>query len=121
MFLSSVVAAAVAYPYPYPVAIAYPDQVPHYAAAPKFDEPIARADHHGYEEHLGRVKMQVGTVFHRVNVSVKYIHWECVSSNGFPAGRLVRHSGWQFNCPPKIPPNSWVKSTIRRALPAQFI
>merc|ERR1712080_455267 len=59
VFLSSVVAAAVAYPYPYPVAIAYPDQVPHYAAAPKFDEPIARADHHGYEEHLGRVKMQI--------------------------------------------------------------
>merc|ERR1712038_1093209 len=59
VFLSSVVAAAVAYPYPMPVAIAYPDQVPAYISAPKFDEPIARADHHGYEEHLGRVKMQI--------------------------------------------------------------
>ena len=70
MILSSVVAAAVAYPYPMamPVAIAYPDQVPTYMQSPKFDEPISRSDviersHHGYDEHLGRVKMQVGLVW----------------------------------------------------------
>ena len=64
MILSSVVAAAVAYPYPMPmpmpVAMAYPQQVPTYISAPKFEEPIERSDvHHGYDEHLGRVKMQV--------------------------------------------------------------
>ena len=72
MILSSVVAAAVAYPYPMamPVAIAYPDQVPTYMQSPKFDEPMSRSDviersggHHGYDEHLGRVKMQVGLVW----------------------------------------------------------
>ena len=47
-----------------------PEQVPAYISAPKFDEPIARADHHGYDEHLGRVKMQVGTVLYRVPISV---------------------------------------------------
>ena len=66
LVLSSVVAAAMAYPYPMamPVAIAYP-QDPVYMSAPnKFAD--SRADvgaidrsHHGYEEHLGRVKMQV--------------------------------------------------------------
>merc|ERR1712066_263224 len=37
-----------------------PQQVPTYISAPKFEEPIERSDvHHGYDEHLGRVKMQI--------------------------------------------------------------
>ena len=47
-------AAAVAYPYPVPVA--FPDHAPSYhAPPPKYEPPV----HKGYEEVLGRVKMQV--------------------------------------------------------------
>ena len=65
MILSAVVAVAMAYPYPMPVpvAIAYPQQVPSYVSPPKFEERadigLDRSGHHGYDEHLGRVKMQV--------------------------------------------------------------
>ena len=51
------------YPMPVPVAIAYPQSVPSYVAPPKFEERadvgLDRSGHHGYDEHLGRVKMQV--------------------------------------------------------------
>ena len=65
LILSSVVAVSMAYPYPMPVpvAIAYPQSVPSYVAPPKFEERadvgLDRSGHHGYDEHLGRVKMQV--------------------------------------------------------------
>ena len=73
MILSSVVAAAMAYPYPMPVAIAYPQQVPAYLPSPKFEEPIERSGgHHGYEEALGRVKMQVCVGF--LHVDLDSIH-----------------------------------------------
>ena len=67
LILSSVVAVSMAYPYPMPVpvAIAYPQSVPSYVAPPKFEERadvgLDRSGHHGYDEHLGRVKMQVCT------------------------------------------------------------
>ena len=55
------------YPMPVPVAIAYPQSVPSYVAPPKFEERadvgLDRSGHHGYDEHLGRVKMQVRTEF----------------------------------------------------------
>jgi len=51
------------YPMPVPVAIAYPQSVPSYVAPPKFEERadvgLDRSGHHGYDEHLGRVKMQI--------------------------------------------------------------
>merc|ERR1711884_409346 len=65
LILSSVVAVSMAYPYPMPVpvAIAYPQSVPSYVAPPKFEERadvgLDRSGHHGYDEHLGRVKMQI--------------------------------------------------------------
>ena len=62
-----VVAAAMAYPYPMPVpspiamALAFPDHAPSYhAPPPKYEPPVHVPVHKGYEEVLGRVKMQVG-------------------------------------------------------------
>ena len=54
-----------AYPYPMPspmaMALAFPDHAPSYhAPPPKYEPPIHVPVHKGYEEVLGRVKMQVG-------------------------------------------------------------
>ena len=51
-----------AYPYPMPVPVAFPDHAPSYhAPPPKYEPPIHVPVHKGYEEVLGRVKMQVST------------------------------------------------------------
>ena len=51
-----------AYPYPMPVPMAFPDHAPSYhAPPPKYEPPIHVPVHKGYEEVLGRVKMQVST------------------------------------------------------------
>ena len=58
-----------AYPSPYPMpvpspmamALAFPDHAPSYhAPPPKYEPPVHVPVHKGYEEVLGRVKMQVG-------------------------------------------------------------
>ena len=56
-----------AYPYPMPspmaMALAFPDHAPSYhAPPPKYEPPIHVPVHKGYEEVLGRVKMQVGVL-----------------------------------------------------------
>ena len=67
MISTCVVAAAMAYPYPMPVPVAFPDHAPSYhAPPPKYEPPIHVPVHKGYEEVLGRVKMQVGTVLYKV-------------------------------------------------------
>ena len=67
MISTCVVAAAMAYPSPYPMpspmamALAFPDHAPSYhAPPPKYEPPVHVPVHKGYEEVLGRVKMQVG-------------------------------------------------------------
>ena len=47
------------YPMPMPVPVAFPDLPVAYAPPPKYEPPIHVPVHKGYEEVLGRVKMQV--------------------------------------------------------------
>ena len=57
-----------AYPHPYPMPAALPAAFPdlgpapsYHAPPPKYEPPIHVPVHKGYEEVLGRVKMQVGS------------------------------------------------------------
>ena len=81
-----------AYPYPMPVpspiamALAFPDHAPSYhAPPPKYEPPVHVPVHKGYEEVLGRVKMQVG------------VHGSCLMQPGSLSADAMRATAHSRN------------------------